>query len=341
MIRSHLVHRVLVLLAWGLGACAGQKPAIAEPGPGPRVSSLAASSGPAPLAIIGATTAEGVKKRWEAAAGGWGKAVAIHRQHGRVAYSNGDEVLIYALASGKRLPAVAGACRQVIRGGLAYAAQALVIVCEEAAQVSQNGTLEDLPIASSPVTAAAFTANKVALGHHDGVIRIYPLDGQEPAEIPVPGPPIDVKSLAMTADGSRIAIAWVQGSIWWWDVEDPDTPHRLIRHQSESDTVAFSTDGHLFAEEGESMTTTVWSFGDQPAVEHKVKNGSWVKRIHFTPDSRWLVRGGSDGLELAEIAGPRRVALDTRGAVEDVAIDDRGTTIAAVDRDGRLTVWAP
>ena len=65
-----------------------------------------------------------------------------------------------------------------------------------------------------------------------------------------------------------------------------------------------------------------------------------MKQIRFTPDGKWLARGGSDGLELAEIAGPKRVALDTRGAVEDVAFDEQSGVLAAADRDGRLTVWA-
>ena len=342
MSRSSLVHRSLLVLAGALGACAGQSAAVAEPASPVTRPGVASTSGRAErLAAVGAGNAERVKKRWEAAAGGRGRAVAIERQRGRVAYSNGTEVLVYALANGRRLPAIAGACHDVIRGGLAYAGQRLVIVCENSAQIVRDAATSELPIASSTVTAAAFTEDRMALGHHDGVVRIYPINGGDPTEIPVPGPPIDVKSLALTPDAARVAVAWIQGSIWWWEVDQPDTPHKLIRHDSESDALAFNGDGTLLAEEGESLITTVWSFAGEPRETDKVKNGSWVKRIHFTHDSKWLVRGGSDGLELAEIAGPHRVALDTRGAVEDVALDDQGHTIAAVDRDGRLTVWAP
>ena len=340
--RSSLVHRSLLVLAGALGACAGQSAAVAEPAtPATRPGVAFASGRSDPLAAVGDSNAERVKKRWEAAAGGRGRAVAIERRRGRVAYSNGNEVLVYALSTGKRLPAIVGACHDVIRGGLAYAGQHLVIVCENGARIVRNASASELSIAPSKVTAAAFTEDRMALGHHDGVVRIYPFSGGEPIEIPVPGPPIDVKSLALAPDGARVAVAWIQGSIWWWEVEQPDAPHKLVRHESESDALAFSGDGTLLAEEGESLTTTVWSFAGEPRETDKVKNGAWVKRIHFTRDSKWLVRGGSDGLELAEIAGPRRVALGTRGAVEDVALDDEGHTIAAVDRDGRLTVWAP
>jgi WD40 repeat protein len=281
-----------------------------------------------------------VAKVWEAAAGGFGRAVAVSRALGRVAYSNGPEVLVFGLKRGQRRPAVRGACAKVVRGGLAYAGDQLIVVCEDAAQTvaASDPTPRDLPIAASPVTAAALANNHLVVGHHDGVVRIYPVQGGAPTEIPVPGPPIDVKSLALSPDGRRVAVAWTQGSIWWWDVSRPTVPHRLVRHPSESDTVAFSADGKLFAEEGANNTTSIWSFSGDPTLKRKIRNGAWLKRIHFTRDAKWLVRGGSDGLELAQIDGPRRVVLDSRGAVEDVGLDEHGATIAAADRDGRLTV---
>ena len=52
---------------------------------------------------------------------------------------------------------------------------------------------------------------------------------------------------------------------------------------------------------------------DKPELFSPV-NGTWVKRILFTRDDRWLVRGGSDGLEIAEISGPRRVACSRSGS---------------------------
>jgi hypothetical protein len=114
-----------------------------------------------------------------------------------------------------------------------------------------------------------------------------------------------------------------------------------VRHDSESDALAWSRDGALLAEEGAKHQTTIWSFQDGPKESVKIKNGPWVKDILFSHDGKWLVRAGSEGLELAELGGPRRLALDTRAAVEDAALDERGAILAAADRDGRLTVWAP
>jgi hypothetical protein len=281
-----------------------------------------------------------VKKLWDAAVGGRGRAVAVSSRLGRVAYSNGNGVELFELASGQQRAKLATPA-EVVRGGLAFAQTMLVVVSEQSVQAYQGTRSVPLPVRihESRITAAHVSWPRLAAGHYDGVIRIYGLDGSATVEIPVPGPPIDTKSLALTRDGKRVAVAWVQGSIWWWDLGRPGEFHDLVRHKSESDALAFSDDGRLLAEEGETNFTTVWSMQGTPAPVHKIKNGAWVKRMLFTRDAQWLVRGGSDGLELCELAGPRRVALDTRGAVEDLGLDEQSALIVAADREGRLTVW--
>lgn len=322
------------------GAQSGASPASAEPKPASEKSRRAA---PRALLPIGASNADRVQKLWEAAAGGRARAVALDPASGRVAYAAEDGVRAYELSTGK-LVASEKPCPSVIHRGMAFVAGKLVVVCEQAVvrlDPKKLGKLSPLAVHASKITAASFAGGRVALGHHDGVVRVYALDGSFKTEIPVPGPPIDVKSLALTRDGARIAVAWIQGSIWWWQTANPDQPHALVRHESESDALAWSRDGSSLAEEGAKNQTTLWSFsGADPKPGAKLKNGAWVKQLAFSLDGKWLVRDGADGLELAEIAGPRRVALDTRGSVEDISLDERGALLAAADRDGRLTVWA-
>jgi len=330
----------LACLIWACGA--GQAPAAAQPR-----SAAPQALDPAPVlaaprrpAAIGTKNVTRVRKLWEVAAGGSGRAVAMSRALGRVAFSSGSPVQLYDFYTGKAAGSI-NTCPDVIRGGLAYAKGKLLVVCESGVRLYEGTKRSQAKVDanSARITAAAFVWPWLALGHHDGVLRIYGLDGSPTREIPVPGPPIDVKSLALTPDGSRIAVSWIQGSIWWWDVAQPQTAHKLVRRENESDSVAFSGDGKLFAEEGRTFFTTVWDFSAAPSERAEVRNGSWVKRILFSRDSNWLFRGGSDGLEIAQIGGPQRVALDTRGAVEDVATDEFGAALAAVDRDGRLTMW--
>jgi hypothetical protein len=338
-VRAGVVLALLASIAW---ACSASVPASAEPRARPRAKP-GANPAVAALAPIGAHNAERVKLLWEADAGGSGRAVAVHRALARVAVAAGSALTIYDLRSGKRLNALP-ACRDVVRGGVAFHGQRLVVVCESGFELYDGAKLARLPapkLAPAAATAVAIVGGRVAIGHRDGVVRVYSLEGAPTLEIAVPGPPIDVKSLDLTRDGSRLAVAWIQGSIWWWHTARAAEPHDLIRHDSESDALAFSDDGALLAEEGRQNFTTVHGFGDKPVEKASLRNGAWVKRIRFTRDGKWLVRGGSDGLELAELAGPRRIALDTRGAVEDVAFDENAAALAAADRDGRLTVWTP
>lgn len=332
-----------LLLCTAVAACgAGASRATAAPKKkAPAKAAEKPVRAPRPLAI-GAATADRVKKTWEVAAGGYARAVAVSSRLGKVAFANKEGVELYELATGKAIAKV-GRCKDVVRGGLAFHAGELVIVCETAVQrldAQKRSERPELVVNASRITAAAFTGSRLVLGHHDGVIRIYGLDGSAGVEVKVPGPPIDAKSVALSADGGRLAVAWVQGSVWWWEVQKPEAPHDLVRNDKESDALSFSDDGALLAEEGAKNTTTLWSLGDPPSAKAKLKNGSWVKRILFTPDGKWLARAGSDGLELAEILGPRRVALDTRDPVEDAAFDEQRAVLVAADRQGRLTAWA-
>jgi hypothetical protein len=330
---------LLFSIGW---ACSASVPAAAGPRPKPGAKAPAVGAAATAPVAIGAHNAGRVKLLWEADAGGAGRAVALHRALSRVVVAAGSSVGIYDLRSGKRTSALP-VCREVLRGGISFSLNKLVVACDSGLELYDAAKLTRLTgpkVAPVPATAVAIVGSRVAIGHRDGVVRVYSLDGLPTIEIAVPGPPIDAKSLDVTKDGGKIAVAWVQGSIWWWNTAQPGEPRDIVRRDNESDTLAFSHDGTLLAEEGRNNFTTLWSFGEKPVEKASLRNGAWVKRLRFTRDGKWLVRGGSDGLELAEIAGPRRIALDSRGAVEDAAFDESAAMLAAVDRDGRLTLWA-
>jgi len=339
MQKSPWLQLTAALALVGVACGAGAPPAAAEPRP--RRAKPAAPAPRAKVLRVGAASAERVKKAWEVAAGGYARAVAVSAKLGRVAFASKDTVSLFNLQNGKPAGEVKR-CRDVVHTGVGFHGRDLIIVCDQKVVVVDAIKLTPkpaLPVSSARISAATLVGSKLALAHHDGVVRVLGLDGSAPVEVRVPGPPIDVKSLALTRDGTRLAVAWVQGSIWWWDLAKPDESHDLVRHESESDALAFDPGGTLLAEEGAKKTTTLWSLDGTPSEKATIRNGSWIKRLIFTPDGTWLVRGGSDGLELAEIGGPKRIALDTRSPVEDVALDENAVTLAAADRDGRLTLW--
>lgn len=311
-----------------------------------------AANGSAPvgrvsLQPISARTAESVKLRWEAVPGGFARAVAVTSSLGRVVYSSDRGSSVFDMRTGKAAGEL-DACDDVVRGGAFFYAGKLVIVCRDAVEFHSVTELKkqgELPVDAAAITAAALAGSRLALAHRDGVVRVHDLASSKLIEVVVPGPPIDVKSLALDAATDRLAVAWVQGSIWWWKLSEPTVFHDLVRNENESDSIAFAPDGTL-AEEGRQGFTTLWRFGagekrDAAEKRAEIQNGAWVKRFLFTRDSSWLVRGGSDGMDLAEVNGSRRLVLDTAGQVEDVATDETGALIASADRAGRLMLFAP
>ncbi|MEZ4228712.1 MAG: WD40 repeat domain-containing protein [Polyangiaceae bacterium] len=322
-----------------VGGCGAAQPTTSEP-PRPNVESAGKSSQPVALALDGAHP-ERIKLRWQEEIGGRGVAVAVERKSARVAaVVEGSPVKLYDFWSGKSA-GVSATCTDVLRGGVFLLQGRLIVVCSDRLEQYRVQGMKELPspsLAESRATAASLAWPWLAVGHHDGVLRLYNLQSEERVEIPVPGPPVDVKSLALSKDGSTLAVAWVQGSIWWWKVAEPEHPHPLTRYESESDALTFDPSGRWLAEEGEKSLTSVWSFDGEPNRRYQRKHGAWIKRMHFTRDGKWLLRAGSHGVDLVEVAGEHSLSL-TSGLVEDVGLDPDQTSFAAVDRKGRLSLW--
>ena len=334
--------RLAFLVPWLALSCG-------PPGAPADASVEVAANGSAPvgrvsLQPISSRSAESVKLRWEAVPGGFARAVAVTSSLGRVLYSSDRGSSVFDVRTGKAAGEL-DACDDVVRGGAFFYAGKLLIVCRDAVEfhsVTELQKLSELEVNEAAITAAALAGSRLALAHRDGVVRVHDLASSKLIEVVVPGPPIDVKSLALDPATDRLAVAWVQGSIWWWKLSEPAVFHDLVRNENESDSIAFAPDGTL-AEEGRQGFTTLWRFGPGGTGEKRseIQNGAWVKRFVFTRDSSWLVRGGSDGMELAEVNGSRRLVLDTAGQVEDLAMDETGALIASADRAGRLMLFAP
>jgi len=339
---STLRARLAFLLPWLASAGCGV-PRTPADAPVEVAANASAPLGRVSLQPISARTAESVKLRWEAVPGGFARAVAVTSSLGRVVYSSDRGSFVFDVRTGKAAGEL-DACDDVVRGGSFFYAGKLLVVCRDAVEFHSATDLKQqgqLQVNEAPITAAALAGSRLALAHRDGVVRVHDLASSKLIEVLVPGPPIDVKSLALDAATDRLAVAWVQGSIWWWKLSEPTVFHDLVRNENESDSLAFAPDGTL-AEEGRQGFTTLWRFGTGGGEKRgEIQNGAWVKRFLFTRDSSWVVRGGSDGVDLAEVNGSRRLVLDTAGQVEDLAMDESGALIASADRAGRLMLFAP
>src|SRR5262245_10450438 len=163
-------------------ACAGASPlASAEPR-GANKPKVGRTPG-----AIGADTATHVQRAWEAAAGGYGRAVAISTKLSRVAFASKDSIEVYDLANGKHL-ATPAKCDSNVHTGLAFHDGRLFVVCENGVvSVEAKKLAESKPFAivSSRVSAASFQGSRLVLGHRDGGVRVYDLDAGTKGEVPI------------------------------------------------------------------------------------------------------------------------------------------------------------
>ena len=295
---------------------------------------------PVPLT---AANAGKTARLWRAEGGSWGHAIAVSRALGRVAVSGGSETQLFELATGNPAGKISEGCGRVLHRGLGFGGGNLVLACEDKLDVidaASRTKIKSVRIEPSKVQACAIAWPRVALAHEDGVIRIYSLDGAAERQVPVPGPPIEVTSLALSRDGERVAVGWTQGSVWWFETQKPSEPHKVAKGSSHVSAVAWSHDGALLAEGSPSFHVAVWKTGPPSANVGTFKVGSWTNGLAFTQDGTWLFHGGSDGFAVGEVGGTAAHELAGHAdAIEDVAIDEAGIHVVTTDRDGHVDAW--
>ena len=164
--------------------------------------------------------------------------MAASRALGRAAISASGDTQLFDLATGVRAGKTTEGCSRVLHHGLGFGGGNLVIACEDKLEVLDATALtkvKSVRIEPSKVQAASVSWPRVALAHEDGVIRIYSLDGAAERQIAVPGPPIEVTSLALSRDGERVAVGWTHLAAddatreppGRWAHEELGTPHPM------------------------------------------------------------------------------------------------------------------
>ncbi len=203
----------IALIAAGCtGSGAGQ------PAPLPTAASPTEAGKQAPPALlaIDGTNVTRIEKSWEIELGGRGIAVAIDRGAARVAAATvGSSARLYDYWRG-RSTGVSASCATILRGGLALRGGKMVVVCQDRIELYDSRSLKQdtaPEMAESRATAAHVSWPSIAVGHHDGVLRIYSLEGGPTVEMATTGASTDVKSVALPTDGSVVVAAWGQGSI--------------------------------------------------------------------------------------------------------------------------------
>ena len=102
-------------------------------------------------------------------------------------------------------------------------------------------------------------------------------------------------SIALTADGARLAAGANDGSVRLWNVHTGRLIALLSGHTAPVQAVAFSPDGALLATGAMDNTIRVWDGRSGRALQMITEPRGWVFSVAFSPDGRILAGASWDG----------------------------------------------
>jgi WD40 repeat protein/tRNA A-37 threonylcarbamoyl transferase component Bud32 len=157
--------------------------------------------------------------------------------------------------------------------------------------------------------------------------------------------PDDVRGIAWSPDGRRLAGAGAGHQILMWDLSQASVmPSAFKGHASEVTSVAFNCHGNLLASCGWDGTMRLWDPWTQEQLA-TVPCGP-LRDLHFSPDGRWLGHSGElDGkIGLWEVADAREYRLlegHTKAGKGPWSVDfsPAGHLLASGSSDG-IRLWS-
>ena len=107
----------------------------------------------------------------------------------------------------------------------------------------------------------------------------------------------DVGCLALSHDGSRVAIGCADGSIWVWNHLTNKKECQMIGHSKNVRSVVFSYDGCHLVSGSVDMTVRIWDCHTGNEIR-SYQHSDWVTCVAFSRDDSRVAIGSRDGIQI-------------------------------------------
>jgi Flp pilus assembly protein TadD len=199
-------------------------------------------------------------------------------------------------------------------------------------------------------------ANRLAVGHEDGVIQAWEIDAGKAFCESMKVPADCLQELALSPDGRFLAARSSPQRLTVWDtqralqilpspaggnatsVSMPATMHTPIGG------LAFSPDGHWLAAAGSGDEPTLWKLENDRfvLVTSLQLDGFPCHSLAFHPSRHLLVAGAGDGMVYFYQLGMRRPIAEVQrsaASVSGLSFSPIGDSLATLSWDGSLRIW--
>lgn len=149
-----------------------------------------------------------------------------------------------------------------------------------------------------------------------------------------------VRSVAFSPDGTRLASASRDNAVKLWDVEDGMLLATFQGHLDSVNGVAFSPDGAQLASGSSDHTIKLWDIASGEEVD-TLMSGGWISDNPFPPDgSRLLTTPMYSGAIVWDVvSGERLIAFDEASPMKTAFFSLDGQNIFTVPESGSVTIW--
>lgn len=191
---------------------------------------------------------------------------------------------------------------------------------------------------------------RLASGGSDAIVHIWDLTtgdelrvlnaNTDTAILEHTGNYFGLTALAFSRDGTRLAVASVNGTVRLWDVASGKTISTLCCDTAQADSVAFSPDGTRVATGSQDGNVIVWDASSGRVLFTFVHNTNVVTSVAFSPDGARLAVGGEIGLaQVWDLAPGSELPRFVTGPALAFALSPDGKRFATSHPDNNVRIW--